>query len=94
VNEQTTISIVVRGPIVPADLSELCDHVTELLESSDATRVICDVGDAGPDAVCVDALARIRRIAREHGCDVSVRGASDDLRALIAFMGLQQVLLG
>jgi ABC-type transporter Mla MlaB component len=94
VNEQTTISIVVRGPIARADLPELCDYVTELLESSGATFAICDVCDAGPDAVSVDALARIRRIAREHGCDVSVRGASDDLRALIALLGLQQVLLG
>jgi ABC-type transporter Mla MlaB component len=94
VNEQTTISIVVRGPIAPADLPELCDYVTGLLETSGATIAICDLFDAGPDAVSVDALARIRRIAREHGCDVTVRGASDDLRALIEFMGLQQVLLG
>jgi ABC-type transporter Mla MlaB component len=93
VSEQTTISIVIRGPIARPDLPGLCDHVIELLEASGATIAVCDVGAAGPDAVSVDALARIGRIAREHGCDVRVRGASDDLRTLIAFMGLQAVLL-
>jgi ABC-type transporter Mla MlaB component len=68
--------------------------VRELLETSGATLAICDVCDAGSDAVSVDALARIRRIAREHGCEVRVCGASDDLRSLITFVGLQEVLLG
>ena len=93
-NEQTTISIVVRGPIARADLPGLCDHVSELLETSGATIAVCDVCDIGPDAVSVDALARLWRIGREHGCEVRVCGASDDLRSLIAFMGLQEVLLG
>ena len=93
-NEQTTISIVVRGPIARPDLPGLCDHVSELLEMSGATSAICEVCAVDPDAVSVDALARILLIAREHGCDVNVRGASDELRTLIAFMGLQEVLLG
>lgn len=93
-NEQTTISIVVRGSIARPDLPGLCDHVTELLETSGATIAVCDACDLGPDAVTVDALARILVIAREHGCDVKVRGASDDLCTLITFMGLREVLLG
>ena len=93
-NEQTTISIVVRGPIARPDVSGLCDHVSELLEMSGASTALCDVRRVEPDAVSVDALARIRLVAREHGCDVKVHGASDDLRSLIALMGLQKVLLG
>jgi ABC-type transporter Mla MlaB component len=93
VYEQTTIRIVVRGPITRPDLPGLGDRVTELLETNGATFAVCDVCEAGPDAVSVDALARILLIAREHGCEVKVFGASDDLRTLIAFMGLQEVLL-
>jgi len=94
VNEQTTISIVVRGPIARPDLPGLCDHVSELLEMSGASIALCDVCSVDPDAVSVDALARIRLIARARGCDVKVQGASDDLRNLIALLGLQEVLLG
>jgi ABC-type transporter Mla MlaB component len=94
VNEQTTISIVVRGPIARPDLPGLGSRVTELLETSGATFAVCDVCEAGPNAASVDALARILLIAREHGCEIRVFGASDGLRRLIAFMGLQEVLLG
>jgi ABC-type transporter Mla MlaB component len=94
VNEQTTISIVVRGPIARSDLPALCDHLSELLEMSGASIALCDVCRVHADAVSVEALARIRLIARAHGCDVRVRGASDELRNLIGFMGLQEALLG
>jgi ABC-type transporter Mla MlaB component len=93
VNEQTTISIVVRGPIARPDVPGLCDAVSELLETSGASVALCDVCSVEPDAVSVDALARIRLIARERSCDVMLVGASTDLRNLIAFMGLQDVLL-
>jgi hypothetical protein len=44
------------------------------------------------DAVTVDALARLQVGARRNGCQVRLRGASDELRALVGFMGLCDVL--
>lgn len=93
-SEQTPISIVVRGPIARSDLPGLCDHVAELIEVSGATIARCDLCRVAPDAVSVDALARIRLVAREHGCAVKVDGVPAHLSDLIAFMGLQEVLLG
>jgi ABC-type transporter Mla MlaB component len=42
--------------------------------------------------VTVDALARLQLAARRHQCQVRLRGASNELRALVAFMGLGDVL--
>jgi hypothetical protein len=42
--------------------------------------------------VTVDALARLQLAARRHRCLIRVRGASVQLRELIAFMGLEDVL--
>ena len=54
--------------------------------------VICDVRGADADAATVDALARLQLAARRWGCRVRLRNASDDLLALVAFMGLADVL--
>ena len=55
------------------------------------TIVVCDVACARADAETVEALARLQLAARRHGCRVRLRHASDDLRQLIAFMGLRDV---
>jgi hypothetical protein len=52
----------------------------------------CDVRAAVPDAATVDALARLQLAARRHGCELSLRHATPELRALIALMGLEDVL--
>jgi ABC-type transporter Mla MlaB component len=82
----------IRGPIARSDLDGLCDRVCRLLERSDAARAVCDVHGLAADAVAVDALARLQLAARHHGCRVVLRRASDELRDLVAFMGLQDVL--
>jgi ABC-type transporter Mla MlaB component len=56
------------------------------------TIVVCDVACARADAVTIDALARLQLAARRHGCRVTLRNASNELRQLIAFMGLRDVL--
>jgi anti-anti-sigma regulatory factor len=43
--------------------------------------------------VTVDALARLQLAARRTGCTVCLRGASPELRDLVAFMGLDSVLI-
>ena len=53
---------------------------------------LCEVGGVEPDAVTVDALARLQLAAGRCSCQVRLRGASEELRALVAFMGLADVL--
>lgn len=60
-----------------------------------ATSVVfCDVEGVKADAMTVDALARLQLAARRRRCRVRLRGASPELRELLAFMGLRDVLPG
>jgi hypothetical protein len=61
-------------------------------ERGKVTFVLCDVEGVKADAVTVDALARLQLVARRHQCQVRLRGASPELRELVAFMGLGEVL--
>ena len=86
------IDFAITGPIARADLPGLCDRVCALLTASGADFADCDVRSVEPDAVAVDALARLQLAARRHGCRVRLRGASTELRELLGFMGLRDVL--
>jgi hypothetical protein len=89
----TNVLILERGPIARDDLAAWCEHVRALLEDGDAGPVICDVGAlTDPDAVTVDALARLQLAARRLGRCVLLRGACGDLQDLLAFVGLCDVL--
>ena len=87
-----TVAFAVSGPITHADLPGLCERVCTLLTESGARVALCDVRGVEPDAVTVDALARLQLAARRHGCRVRLRHASDELLDLVAFMGLEDVL--
>src|SRR6187551_3487505 len=89
---QQSVAFAIRGPIARADLPGLCDRVCALLESSAAGVALCDVRGVEPDAVVVDALARLQLGAGRHGCQVQLRGASDELLELLSFMGLRDVV--
>jgi ABC-type transporter Mla MlaB component len=89
-----TTTFAISGPIARADLPGLCMRVCALLEGSGAGVAVCDVRGIEPDAVTVDALARLQLAARRHGCQVRLRHASSELRELVAFMGLPDVLPG
>jgi ABC-type transporter Mla MlaB component len=80
------------GPIGRDDLPGLCDRVCALLRERGAGEARCDVTGVAPDAVTVDALARLQLAARRLGCEVRLCNASAELRELIAFMGLREVL--
>ncbi len=56
------------------------------------TAIVVDVSALAPDAVTVDALARLELAARRVGRSLLLRDPSDDLRKLIAFVGLNDVL--
>ena len=87
-----TFAFTVRGPIARADLPGLCDRVCALLREHAPGIALCDVSSVQPDAVTVDALARLQLAARRHGCQVRLRKASSGLLELVAFMGLLDVL--
>src|SRR5919108_146872 len=86
------ISVAIGGRMSCAELPEFYDRVAKLLEPSGASAVLCDVSEASADAVTVDALARLQLAARRRGCCVRLRGASDELRDLVGFMGLCSLL--
>jgi len=87
-----TIAFAIEGPITRADLPGLCNRVCTLLEQTCAGVALCDVSGVDPDAVTVDALARLQLAARRHDCRVRLRRASPELLEFVAFMGLENVL--
>ena len=90
-----TLTFAIWGPILREDLPGLCDRVCALLTANDGAEVAwCDVDGVQADAACVDALARLQLAARRHCCQVRLRGCSRELRELVRFMGLTDVLTG
>jgi ABC-type transporter Mla MlaB component len=89
-----TARVVVYGPIARSDLPGLCARICALLAQAAGTVVVCDVATVAADAVTVDALARLQLGARRHGCTVQLRNTSAELRELVGFMGLTDVLPG
>jgi ABC-type transporter Mla MlaB component len=91
----STVVVRIGGPLARDELPSLCELMGALLAASGADLVVCDVrGLERPDAVAVDALARLQLTARQCGCRVRLRHASDELRELMAFIGLEKVVLG
>jgi ABC-type transporter Mla MlaB component len=91
--EPGTIELDIGGQLARADIPSLCDRARLLLEAGNAERLACDVGAIlDPDAVTVDALARLQLTARRLGRQAHVERASPQLRELLAFMGLSGVV--
>lgn len=90
--EPETAAFSIRGPIARDDLHGLCDRVCAVLRSHGPGEISCDVHGIAPDAVTVDALARLQLAAQRSGCRVLLRDASRELIELVAFMGLTEVL--
>jgi len=88
-----TVAFTITGPIARSDLQGLCDRVCKLLERSAARAALCDVTGVQADAVTVDALGRLQLAAKRRGCRVHLHNASDELVELVAFMGLEDVLV-
>ena len=90
--EPKTIRFAVTGPIRRDDLQGLCDRVCALLAAGNTATAICEVRGVEPDAVTVDALARLQLAAQRYGCRVHLQGASAELLELVEFLGLADVL--
>jgi ABC-type transporter Mla MlaB component len=86
------LAFAIAGPIVRSDMPGLCARVCGLLEASRADVALCDVSGVEPDAVTIDALARLQLAARRHACTVRLANASSELLELVSFMGLADVL--
>ena len=87
-----TIAFAIWGPIARDDLPGLTERVCALLRGSGAALALCDVNGVDPDAVTVDALARLQLAASRLGCRVVLRNASPALSELVDLMGLQDVI--
>ena len=71
----------------------LCACLRALLRESDAGFVVCDLGAlVDPDAVTIDALARLQLTAQRHGRQFRLRRAGNELRDLLALMGLGNIV--
>jgi len=90
----STIVVVIAGTTVHVDVAEVCARLCALLDECDAAvLVVCDVSAVvAPDAVTVDVLARLALAARRVGRPFRLRHASRDLRMLLAFLGLSEVV--
>jgi hypothetical protein len=87
-----TLAFAIRGPIACGDLPGLCGRVCAVLQQGAGQVVLCDVSGVEPNAVTIDALARLQLAAHRLGCQVRLRNASDELLELLVFMGLRDVL--
>jgi anti-anti-sigma regulatory factor len=54
--------------------------------------IVCDASALAPDATTVDVLARLQLTARRLGCQFRLRNVTDELRDLLSFVGLGEVL--
>lgn len=86
------ITVAIQGPILRYDLPGLYERVCHVAASGEAPILVCDLLAVEADAVAVDALARLVLAARRYDCQVRLRGASRELRELVSFMGLEDVL--
>jgi ABC-type transporter Mla MlaB component len=91
-SHRMVIFLLVHGPIARTDIPALCERAGAVLDRCDVDPA-CDVRAlSDPDAVAVDALARVQLRARRAGRRVRLQAASGDLQDLLAFMGLSEVL--
>jgi ABC-type transporter Mla MlaB component len=92
---RATIAFTVWGPILRSDIPGLTARVCGLLEKRAADVALCEVRNlVVPDAVTVEALARLQLGAQRHRCRVILLHASEELLELVAFMGLSDVIAG
>jgi ABC-type transporter Mla MlaB component len=83
------------GPVTRDAIPALCERARRLLEGCDAGPVACDVAAlTEPDAVTIDALARLQLTARRLGYRVELRRACEELEDLLSLTGLLGVLTG
>jgi ABC-type transporter Mla MlaB component len=89
---ERSATLAIRAPLEREDLPGLFARTCALLAAQAPELLRVEVGEIAPDAIAVDALARLALAARRHGCAVQLRGASLQLELLIEFAGLADAL--
>ena len=92
--EAAEIVIVLDGMLARSAIPALVARLRIMLEAEPHRTVICDVQRlTRPDAVTVEALARLQLTARHSGRALRVRHAPAELVDLLAFLGLNDIVL-
>jgi ABC-type transporter Mla MlaB component len=86
------LQFVVDGPILRSDVPALVTRLSAMVERRDTATVVCQLRGVGASAASLEALARLQLVAMRHGCRLTLRGASTELRELVEFAGMQDVL--
>ena len=85
--------LVLPSRIEPADISDLCAKLRVLASTAEPSVVVCDAGALiDPDAVALDALARLQLTARRLGTKIRLTRTPEKLYDLLDFAGLAPVL--
>jgi anti-anti-sigma regulatory factor len=85
--------VAVGSRIAPEDLGTLCSAVRSRIERSGADVVVIDLGAVvEPDAVTIDAMARLALVSRRLGCRVRLRDVPASLEELLALTGLNAAI--
>ena len=84
--------LIFGGPIARDEIHAVCERARALLERRETDAVVCEVGALDPDAVTLDVLARVQLTARRQGCRIELEGVSAELRELLVFSGLDDVV--
>ena len=88
-----TVAVVLAGVLDHDTVPVLVDRMCRLLDSIEAERIVCDVSAVtAPDAVAVEALARLQLAAGRRGLQVWLRDAGGGVRELLELAGLREVL--
>ena len=86
-----TAGVILQPRFIPGLTARVC----RLLEQNAADVASCEIRNVVvPDAVTVEALARLQLGAQRHRCRVILLHASEELLDLVAFMGLSDVIAG
>ncbi|HEX6207172.1 MAG TPA: hypothetical protein VF058_02325 [Actinomycetota bacterium] len=84
----------VREPLEPGMIPGLCERLDAILDERNVGLVLCAVvGPRKATAVTVEALARLRIVARRRRRRLRVVHPWPELRGLVALMGLEELLL-
>jgi ABC-type transporter Mla MlaB component len=84
--------LIFGGPIARDEIHAVCERARTLFQRCEADSVVCDVSALDPDAVAIDALARVQLTARRQGRRIELDGVGAELRELLVFAGLVEVL--
>lgn len=80
--------LVLTGQIQRADIPRICEGVRTWLENGHEEIVICDVSAVWPDAVTIEAFARLELMARRLGKRILFQHPTGELEELLDLTGL------